>query len=1059
MMLPTSRTRDRLQIDTLGGLTIQLVNGQSAPGAEVAQSLHFDARTAAALLVYLGCEARPQSRETLAELLWPERSQEQALANLRSCIHRLRGQLAAYLAITRQTIAFAPDALVQVDALDVEAHLLAGRLVEAVALYRGDFLAGFYLDETPAFEQWVYMERERLRNLIISAYQQLIAQMAATSQPEIAIRHAEELLRLDPLHEPTHRQIMRLLAQTGQRAAALARYSVCCKLLETELGVSPDEATTALFEQIRVGVDEEHKPLDSSLQDAVRSIPSTVSSPQNKLPPQPTPFFGRKVELAQIHDLISNPDCRLLTLVGVGGIGKTRLALEAATGLSASFDHGVYFVALAPVATADLVLGTIAQSLGLQPTTGNVAAQVAAYLQARSTLLLLDNFEHLADAAEIVAHLLQGAARLKVLVTSRERLYLREEWLLPIAGLETERGLAGEAGQLFLNSAQRIQPGFIAAEEAGAIAAICRQVEGLPLALELAASWVRVMPCVEIAEQLMHNPALLTTSLRDLPVRHRSLHNLFDHSWQLLSPTEQMVLRRLSVFRGGWMLPEATGVAGATLPLLLSLVDKSLVRSSSQGRFDLHELVRQYAAEQLAVSGEVELVCQRHFATYLQLIRVADRKLRTPEADGWYLRLDPEQDNVRAALQWAMDNGLYLDVAWLGLALRHFWYTRGQWVEGVRWLELLLPHRHLLSADLRLATFITLYNFWSALGEVELMDRYMDEFVQLLEICPHKLLRGIGWRLIAVSTADFFQASIIWERCMELARAAADSPGPGDEFCALADGVYQLAVTLTRYATRLIDVGELDRAAILSAEALSLLQTHGEREFITYGFGNLGRLALLQGDIGQAHHFLREAVTMAGTAGNRLALADWQPRLGIVTLYAGDITEARRLLIDSLNLCIGLKGDLMLARVYTYLAEMALWTGALDQAEEWLAQSVNHHAHPSWIRIELVECICVAARLATAQLHFSRAAILFGLAEQLRGQTRYELVEPIRSLYDSSLAKVRNALGVDRFAEAFAAGEQISLDKAFSTVLMRDRLTNMAITSGLESSIPTSIPE
>ncbi|MBX3001724.1 MAG: hypothetical protein KF893_24585 [Caldilineaceae bacterium] len=1058
-MLSTNSGNRRLLINTLGGITIQLGKMAGAPGAEAAQPLHFDARTAEALLVYLACQARPLSRDTLAELLWPERSQRQALANLRSCVHRLRLQLAFYLATTRQTVAFAPGASIQVDASELEAHLTAGRLVEAVGLYRGDFLEGFYLEGSPAFEQWALLERERLRNLVISAYQQLITQAAAASQPETAIRHAEQLLHLDPLHEPAHRQLMRLLARTGRRGAALAQYAACCRGLEVELGVPPDESTTALYEQIRAGLDQEQGHLSNHPPAAGPALLSVTGAIHPNLPLQATPFIGRTAELAQVCDLLSNPDCRLLTLLGLGGIGKTRLALESATRLAARFAHGVCFVALAAVTTADFVLVTIAQSLGLQNTTSDLQAQVVASLQARDLLLVLDNFEHLPEAVEVVAHLLHAAPRLKILVTSRERLYLREEWLLSIAGLGSEQGLAGEAEQLFLHSARRVRPGFAAEGEAEAIAAICRQVEGMPLALELAASWVRVMPCAEIARQLAHNPALLTTSLRDLPARHRSLHNLFDHSWRLLSPTEQMALRRLSVFQGGWMQEEAIAVADATLPLLLSLVDKSLVRSSAQGRFDLHELVRQYAAEQLAASGEIEVIRQRHFSSYLQLIRKADRKLRGPEAGTWYPHLDNEQDNLRAALQWALDTARYADMAWLALALRHFWYTRGHWGEGVRWLEQLLPHRQALGTDLRLATFLSLYNFWQVLGKLAPIDHYMDEYIQLLETCPHKLLRAIGWRIIAVSTADFSQASAIWERCIELARAAADSPGPGDEFCALGDSGYQLAVTLTRYASRLADEGELGRAAILSTEALKLFQMQGDREFIAYGYGNLGRLALLRGDIEQALHLLQEAVTMANAVGNRLALADWQPRLGIATLFAGDVTEARRLLAESLSLCMDLKGDLVLARVYAYLAEMALWEGELDQAEQWLAQSVTHHAHARWIHIELVECVWVVARLATAQQQFVRAATLFGLADQLRRHTRYKLMGPVRSLVDAALATVQAALGTEVFAEVFTTGQQLSLDEAFATLLVPDQLTSPIINSGATTlSLPPASP-
>ena len=219
--------------------------------ATQAQPLHFATHPVEALLVYLACQDRPLGRDELAELLWPERTQEQARVNLRVTLYRLRGQVEPYLLITRQQLALNPDAVVDLDARQFERHLAAGELAVATALYRGDFLAGFYLDGSPAFEQWALLERERLRTLAIAAYQQLVDQAATAGQLDAATAYAQRLLQLDPWHEPTHRQLMRLLAHAGQRSAALAQYETCRTLLAAELGVAPDEATTALYEQIR----------------------------------------------------------------------------------------------------------------------------------------------------------------------------------------------------------------------------------------------------------------------------------------------------------------------------------------------------------------------------------------------------------------------------------------------------------------------------------------------------------------------------------------------------------------------------------------------------------------------------------------------------------------------------------------------------------------------------------------------------------------------------------------------------------------------------------------
>jgi predicted ATPase len=827
---------------------------------------------------------------------------------------------------------------------------------------------------------------------------------------------------------------MRLLAQAGQRTAALAQYATCCHLLDVELGVPPDATTTALYEQIRLGEIDEATS-SRTLPVTSESAHPVIASPAHTLPPQPTPFIGRGAELAQIGQLLANPDCRLVTLLGVGGIGKTRLAIEAGSRLAGAFANGVCFVALAGVGGADFVPAVIAQSLGLQTTDNDPLEQVAAHLRPRQLLLILDNLEHLLEAAATVTYLLHTAPRIKVLIASRERLYLREEWLLPVAGLSVADGLVGEAGQLFLRSAQQVHPSFIARGQEEAIAAVCQQVEGMPLAIELAASWVRVMPCGEIARQVVHNFDLLSTPVRNIPERHRSIRALFDQSWRLLSPAEQLLLRRVSVFRGGWTLEEAADVAGATLPLLLGLVDKSMVRANEHGRFDLHEMVRQYAAEQLDASGEGDRIRLSHYSAYLRLLRTADSQLRGPEAVAWFARLEPEQDNVRAALQWALDQARYGDVAWLGVALCHYWTVRGHWYEGARWLEQVLPHGQTLADDLRLAALLALQSFWRAHEDFQAIDRSMGEIMQLLEICPDKLLHAAAWHWVAVSSSEFSQAVSAWEKCITLARAAAASPGPGVEFCLLADGPHLLALALCRYAIRLIDVGENERALLLSTESLKLFQRQGNRDVIAIALGNLGRLALLRGDIEQAHRLLQESVTIALAVGNLLVLGDWQPRLGIVKLYAGEATEARRLLTDSLRLCLDLKNDLRLGRIYAYLAETALWADELDQASQWLAQSLAHHAQPRWLRPETVDCLWVAARLATAQQHHRRAATLFGLAEQVRSQIHYELAGSVRLPVDAALATVRAALDPALFAEAFTSGQQLSLDEAFATFL------------------------
>ncbi len=1041
MIVSSQPEVETLSIRTLGGLTIELEREHRTATSALPsnrQRVQFRTRTIEALLVYLARQRRPLSRDVLAEMLWPERSQDQARSNLRVALHRLREQLDPYVVVTRQDIALKPEAAVTLDVAQFEAHLAAAELTAATALYQGDFLEGFYLNDSPDFEQWALLERERLRTLALAAYQQLIGQQAAAGQLDAAIDCAQHLLVLDPLHEATHRQLMRLLALADQRSAALAQYETCRHLLAAELDVPPDEMTTGLYEQIRAGTLGLSPSAPAHLETRL-----AIGVPLQNLPPQPTPFIGRAAELAQIDQLLANSDCRLLTLLGVGGIGKTRLAVEAAARQAPAFSDGICFVPLAGVGTAEFAVGAIAQSLGLKIAGSDPQEEIAVYLRPRALLLVLDNFEHLLAAADDVAQLLQHAPQTKVLVTSRARLYLREEWLLPIDGLSlaaevaegVAEGVTAEADQLFLRSAQRVQPSFTGSGQEAAIAAICRQVEGMPLAIELAASWVRVMPCAEIARQIQANFDFLTTEVRNLPPRHRSLRALFDQSWCLLTPLEQEVLMRLSVFAGGWMPDEAATVTGATLALLLGLVDKSLVRAAEHGRFDLHELVRQYATAQLAARGEAELLHQRHYTAYLQFLRTADSHLRKPEAATWMARLQPELDNLRAALQWALDADRYEDAAWLMVAIHYYWYLSGRRYEGARWFTRLLPHIQHLPADLRLATMLCFYTFTFESEEFESMERYAVELQQLVESSSQLSLQSAAWYFLAFHTSDVSQAAGRLERAVVLARAANAAPGPGAEFSAMADRDFALASMLAQYASNLVEQGQFAQAAPLAEEGLQLFRARGDHHGIADCLGALGRLAVLQGDLAQARACLQEVISLATTFNYTVMQCHWQPLLGLITLYEGDIAEARRLLDESLSLSAELQNKLFSTRICAYLAETALWQAEFDQAAHWLGQSLAHYPDARSITIYQVERVLVAVRLAAAQQQYHRAATLFGLAEQLRSSLEYELIAPVRTQVDAALAAVRRALADDVYAEAYTKGQRLSLDAAFATIL------------------------
>lgn len=415
----------------------------------------------------------------------------------------------------------------------------------------------------------------------------------------------------------------------------------------------------------------------------------------DNLPPQPTSFVGRATELREIGDLLADPDCRLLTLVGPGGIGKTRLALEAAARLRDAYADGVCFVPLQPLASLEDIVPTLIQATGLSVRQADdLKVQLLDQLRARNLLLVVDNCEHLLEGLDVLADILGVAPGVKVLATSREVLNLREEWVYTVQGMRYP-GMNSASGsddrrledysavRLFLQSARRVRPDFPLEEEREGVARICALVEGMPLALELAATWVRTLSCAEIAAEIERNLDILETRARNVPSRHSSMRAVLDHSWALLTPEEQEVFKRLSVFRGGFTREAARAVAGASLANLLALADKSLLRHHADGRYDLHELVRQYAERQLNRSPEDSTnLRDRHCAYYMSFLRQQWTMLVGNRPREALQNIEGDIQNVRFAWRWAAALGLVEEI---GKGLDSLWFfydTRGWYREG-----------------------------------------------------------------------------------------------------------------------------------------------------------------------------------------------------------------------------------------------------------------------------------------------------------------------------------------------------------------------------------------
>ncbi len=865
-------------------------------------------RKAIALVAYLAATRQRHSRDALATLFWPANDQTRARANLRRVLTALREAMQGIgLRIDRESIGLENDAGLWVDIWEFQSLLAASRahdhaeaevcstcatsLAKAVALYRNDFLAGFTLRDSPDFDEWQFFQGEHLRQDLANALERLVYFHSARREFEPAITYARRWLALDPLHEPVHRHLMSLYAIAGQRSAALRQYDECVKILEEELGIPPQEETNQLYQAIKQRrtppLMAPHIPRDGRqiLADiSILPLPETppADSPiipsqtrpmhLHNLPPQPTPFLGREEELAQVSQLLTDePACRLLTLVGPGGIGKTRLAIQAASITHDAFQQGACFVPLDRVSSAGFLVSAIAEALNFSfYSSDDPKAQLLNYLRDKEILLVMDNFEHLVNAASLLAEILQTALKVKVLVTSRERLNLQGEWLFEVGGLtfpedgDIEPLERYTAVQLFLHSARRVRSDFsINDEEKPWIARICQLVEGMPLGIELASAWVRVLPCADIAREIEKNLGFLTTSLRDVPERHRSLRAVFEHSWGLLSAEEKDVFTNLSVFHGGFQREAAEKVAGASLPTLLALVDKSLIRINPSGRYEMLEVIRQYAEEKLrATPEEHEKARTTHCQYYAEFLRQRQDHIKGGRQQETLAEVGEEIENVRSAWRWALENNMAEEIERSAETLYYFYDIRGWFQEGEETFRVAVDRLSEWQPDTENAAtkkvaIVAKVRTWQSAFAYRL--GLYTEAKQMLEESL------ATFRHLAVSTETAFSLNLL-----------------GD-----------LARIMGNYA----------EAQQLLQESLALCQQTGDRAQMARALNNLGIVTAALGDLKKARQLFQEVLAIFKEVGDERGLTRALNNLGIVAYYLEEYAEAKRLYQESLELC------------------------------------------------------------------------------------------------------------------------------------------------------------
>lgn len=922
------------------------------------QPLAFATDKIRALLAYLALEPdKPHRRETLAGLLWPDYPDEIALRNLRQAVYRLRQTLqdadptlpARLLTQTRPTLTLHADATTtdtaRFAALLHDAKTAPDQrpLLEALLpLYRGELLQGFSLPDAYAFDEWLSIEREVFHQQTLDALTRLLA---LQTDPDAILATAPRLLALAPWHEETHRQIMRAHLQKGHRALALAQYQDLRAILLRDLGVEPSPLTNTLLTQIQT-----ETPPDT---------PAQKTPALHHFPTPLTPLIGRKPELDQLTQTLTDPACRLLTLTGPGGMGKTRLAIETARRLAGHprFPDGLFFVPLTQIEHGDLLVSTLSQSLEMSfPQNADPRQEMLTRLKDRQTLLVLDNFEHLlptradeplSPALALLGEILSTAPGVIILVTSREPLALTGEWTFPLDGLPYKPDqeadsdpLAHPAPQLFIQAARRYRPSFTPAEHPAAILELCRLTGGMPLALEMAAAWMRAYTCEEVVARIAQSLDFLTNPARDAPARQRSIRAVFSSTWEQLAPEQRQALAAMSVFRGGFTVQAALEVAHTTVLDLAILVEKAFIRRvsevSSNGRYEMHELVRQFAAEKFAELGE-EAVRARHADFYLMWLEEQGAGLLGGAPHEALAAIRRELDNVRQGWGWLLAGNEHARAVRVAPAWETFFRLGGLIREGegvfrraVEWAEQTNARGEDLAALLLHLASVLSFEGQSALAypltvrALALADR--ERFL----IGRAKYILG-QWHYFK---GDYTQAIATRREALALFEQVGARR--------------QEAFTLNGIAHDHWQIGDFASSRAFYQQALAIYTQFGDRFGAAQTAGSLGLVHLKQGEFAEARACFQAELEMAREMDNPVTMAKALNNLGVAFHDQGQTVEALQMFEEAAEIDRRLGVNLGRAKRLTNMGLMYWKLGQYDRAlkteQEALAllEGLNH---------------------------------------------------------------------------------------------------------------------
>ena len=924
----------------------------------------------ALLLIYLAVKGDWISRSELAFLFRPDVGEGAALKQVRLLLYRAKQLAWTYnLEIQRESVRFHISS-------DIQSFRKAVRQqnwAEACKQYKAPFLASYSSPNLPTYNAWLELERADLASSYKDALTRYSSALETQGSYEDAANVIAALMKLDPLDEDNLRNYLRTTYLAGHREKALELYDKFCRELALEYKALPLEVTQQLANDIR-----HHRNISpKGLSQQSISVPT-----KNNLPAQSTHFIGRKNELATLAQQLHDPMCRLLSIIGLGGIGKTRLAIALAEQQAANFKDGVCYVALENLTKAETLDRHLAQALNF--TVGpnqTTKEQLEHYLKGKDLLLILDNFEHLLEAAPFVAELLNINPAIKIVVTSRQRLGLKSEWLYDLEGLSfpLEDGSLeqnNDAIILFLNSAKRVAPKLdFSQDDLKRIAGICRQLEGLPLAIELAANWTRVMPVAHISQELIRTLDLLETDAKDLPLRQQSMRRILDATWQNLHRASQHVLTKLSVF-DSFSFAAAQTLTNTSYSLLLSLMNQSLLKTSQRERFSMHSLIKQYSREKLKSDPQKEHdAFADQFSFFCELLNKGLEKRKGEKGQQWLLQVQQDESNILNSLYWGIENAPEQAVK-LSIDFASIWITTLiKFAIAVEALELVNPQLKRVSEDLQ-----SQYYYYLALGQKRHLSKAHSLGKKALALAQ-KVAQ------LELQTGPFFLLGSI-----DLSRARYNEAlqwfNSAIETCQKSGNSYDHAIIYFYKAQVFFAKGDYLKSLDIHEEGLQLSKSAGETVSFVDKLVSMALCYLYIGKLQKAKQFFADAEQRAKEIKYESKLNELTIHKGQVALAEGKPGLAQNYMVKGLQAYLELSID----KAY------ALYYCAKNLAEVW--HQLGHSFHSSTL-------------LAFAELY-----------AETSGHVPYNSQNPSRLIEE-----LKAHLGEAAFQKAWSQGRELSFDQ------------------------------